>query len=110
MYPSTIGYNDEIRTALKVAEFETAHEEAQQLVAEQPSDAESITLLGDARWAALVRELMLEVIATANAKGLKIDEGYADYQIDRTRVMELARGAVTRSAVMPQYKKLYGIS
>lgn len=39
-----------IRTALKVAEFEPAHEEAQKLVAQQPSDAESVTLLGDALW------------------------------------------------------------
>jgi len=30
-------------------------------------------------------------------------------KIDRARVMECARGAVTRSAVMPQYKKIYGI-
>lgn len=32
-----------------------------------------------------------------------------DSKIDRMRVMEFARGAVTRSAVMPQYKKIYGI-
>jgi len=30
-------------------------------------------------------------------------------KIDRARVMEFARGAVTRSAVMPQYQKIYGI-
>jgi Flp pilus assembly protein TadD/predicted aspartyl protease len=39
-----------IRTALKVAEFEIAHDEAQTLATQQASDAESITLLGDARW------------------------------------------------------------
>jgi hypothetical protein len=30
-------------------------------------------------------------------------------RIDRARVMELARATVTRSAVMPQYKTIYGI-
>ena len=32
-----------------------------------------------------------------------------DANTDRARVMEFARGVVTRSAVMPQYKKIYGI-
>ncbi len=44
-------------------------------------------LLADPRWESLVRELMLEVIAAANALGLPIDETYADYQIERTRMM-----------------------
>lgn len=50
-------------------------------------------LLGDPLWTALVRELMLEVIAAANAKGLKITESYADLQIDRTRVMGAYRAS-----------------
>ena len=50
-------------------------------------------LLGDERWTTLVRELMLEVIAAANAKGLKIAESYADLQIDRTRVMGAYRAS-----------------
>ncbi len=50
-------------------------------------------LLSDARWAALVREVMLEVIAAANAKGLKIAESYADLQIDRTRGMGAYRAS-----------------
>lgn len=50
-------------------------------------------LLSDPRWCALVRELMIEVITTANAKGLHIDESYADYQIDRTRVMGAYRAS-----------------
>jgi 2-dehydropantoate 2-reductase len=44
-------------------------------------------LLGDPRWEKLVRELMLEVIATANALGLNVPESQADKQIERTRVM-----------------------
>ena len=44
-------------------------------------------LLGDPRWEKLVRELMLEVIATANALGLNVSELQADKQIDRTRIM-----------------------
>lgn len=44
-------------------------------------------LLGDPRWETLVRELMLEVIATANALGLGISESLADKQIERTRTM-----------------------
>lgn len=44
-------------------------------------------LLGDPRWEKLVRELMLEIIATANALGLKVAESQADEQIERTRIM-----------------------
>ncbi|MFZ0827041.1 MAG: 2-dehydropantoate 2-reductase [Verrucomicrobiia bacterium] len=44
-------------------------------------------LLGDPRWENLVRELMLEVIATANALGLNVPASQADKQIERTRIM-----------------------
>ncbi len=44
-------------------------------------------LLADPRWENLVRELMLEVIAAANALGLKIEESVAEEQISRTRTM-----------------------
>jgi len=44
-------------------------------------------LLADPRWEKLVRELMLEVIATANALGLRIPESVAEMQISRTRAM-----------------------
>ena len=44
-------------------------------------------LLAEPRWVELLRELMLEVIATANALGLNIPESQADKQIERTRVM-----------------------
>src|SRR2546422_1009288 len=44
-------------------------------------------LLPDPRWEQLVRELMLEVIAAANALGFKIPESLAAKQIERTRAM-----------------------
>ena len=44
-------------------------------------------LLADPRWEQLVRELMLEVIAAANALGFKIPESLAAKQIERTRTM-----------------------
>ncbi len=44
-------------------------------------------LLADARWEALVRELMDEVIAAANALGLEVAESLRDIQISRTRTM-----------------------
>jgi 2-dehydropantoate 2-reductase len=44
-------------------------------------------LLADPRWEKLVRELMLEVIAAANALGLSVSESQADEQIERTRIM-----------------------
>jgi 2-dehydropantoate 2-reductase len=44
-------------------------------------------LLDRGRWEALVRELMLEVIATANGLGLGLRAGVADVQIERTRSM-----------------------
>jgi 2-dehydropantoate 2-reductase len=44
-------------------------------------------LLADERWAGLVRELMLEVIRTANALGYSVAESLADNQIERTRTM-----------------------
>jgi 2-dehydropantoate 2-reductase len=50
-------------------------------------------LLADARWAGLVRELMLEVIAVARALGWGIDESYADLQIGRTRTMGAYRAS-----------------
>jgi len=44
-------------------------------------------LLADPRWAQLVRELMLEVIAAARALGFDVPEAFADQQIQRTRTM-----------------------
>ena len=44
-------------------------------------------LLADGAWEGLVRELMLEVIATANALGLGVAESLAETQISRTRTM-----------------------
>jgi len=50
-------------------------------------------LLEDERWAALVRELMLEVIAAARARGHSLKESLADHQIDRTRTMGAYRAS-----------------
>jgi 2-dehydropantoate 2-reductase len=44
-------------------------------------------LLADPAWKALVRELMLEVIAVANARGHKLSTELADKHIERTRNM-----------------------
>ncbi|HEX5220139.1 MAG TPA: 2-dehydropantoate 2-reductase [Verrucomicrobiae bacterium] len=44
-------------------------------------------LLSDARWARLVRELMLEVVAAANAQGLGVSESLVEKLIERTRAM-----------------------
>jgi 2-dehydropantoate 2-reductase len=44
-------------------------------------------LLKDARWEGLIRELMLEVIRAANAKGYPVPESLAVQQIERTRTM-----------------------
>ena len=44
-------------------------------------------MLADPRWEELARELMLEVIAAANALGLKISDSLAEKQISRTRAM-----------------------
>ena len=44
-------------------------------------------LLGDPRWARLVRELMDETIEAARAQGLAVDPAEAEKQIDRTRTM-----------------------
>lgn len=58
-------------------------------------------LLADPRWEALVRELMLETIHTAQALGLKLDEGLAQLQIDRTREM----GAYKASTIIDFERK-----
>jgi len=50
-------------------------------------------LLAEPRWEALVRELMLEVIATANALGHAIPPSYADLQVTRTREMGAYRAS-----------------
>ena len=57
----------------------TLHERGGCLATEQ--------LLADARWENLVRELMLEVIRSANALGFDVPESLADKQIERTRTM-----------------------
>lgn len=44
-------------------------------------------LLGDPHWAKLVRELMTEVVAAANALGFEIPISFADEQIARTQTM-----------------------
>jgi 2-dehydropantoate 2-reductase len=44
-------------------------------------------LLGDARWEKLVRDLMLEVIAAANALGFELPQALAEDNINRTRIM-----------------------
>ena len=50
-------------------------------------------LLADARWAQLVRELMLEVIAAARALGFDVPDAFADEQIARTRTMGAYRAS-----------------
>ena len=63
----------------------------------QPStSAECLTtdkLLADARWARLVRDLMLEVIAAARALGFDVPDAFADQQIERTRTMGAYRAS-----------------
>ncbi len=44
-------------------------------------------LLAEPPWAALVRQLMLEVIAAARALGFDLQDSLADYQIERTAAM-----------------------
>jgi len=44
-------------------------------------------LLGDPRWETLVRELMLEVIAAANALDFEVPQSLAEENINRTRIM-----------------------
>lgn len=44
-------------------------------------------LLADSRWEKIVRELMLEIIAAANAQGLNVDPSLGERQIERTRKM-----------------------
>jgi 2-dehydropantoate 2-reductase len=50
-------------------------------------------LLADARWAGLVRELMLEVIAGARALGFDVPDAFADERIERTRTMGAYRAS-----------------
>ncbi|MGO8926366.1 MAG: 2-dehydropantoate 2-reductase [Limisphaerales bacterium] len=50
-------------------------------------------LLADVRWARLVRELMLEVIAAARALGFDLPETLADQNIERTRTMGAYRAS-----------------
>jgi len=50
-------------------------------------------LLADPRWEKLVRELMREVIAAANALGLPVPETFAEKQLERTRTMGAYRAS-----------------
>jgi 2-dehydropantoate 2-reductase len=59
-------------------------------------------LLADPKWETLVRELMMEAIATANALGLKLPVSTAERQITRTRDM----GAYKASTLLDFEKSL----
>lgn len=50
-------------------------------------------LLADPRWIGLVRELMMEVIAAANAQGFDIPDSQADHEIQRTMEMGAYRAS-----------------
>lgn len=50
-------------------------------------------LLADARWAQLVRDLMLEVITAARAMGFDVPVSFAEQQIERTRTMGAYRAS-----------------
>jgi 2-dehydropantoate 2-reductase len=50
-------------------------------------------LLDKGRWETLVRELMHEVIAAANAQDLQVDPACAEIQIERTRTMGAYRAS-----------------
>ena len=50
-------------------------------------------LLADARWARLVKDLMLEVIAAARALGFDVPDTFADQRIERTRTMGAYRAS-----------------
>ena len=50
-------------------------------------------LLDQGKWESLVRELMHEVIAAANAQNLKVELELADVQIERTRMMGAYRAS-----------------
>jgi 2-dehydropantoate 2-reductase len=50
-------------------------------------------LLDQGKWESLVREVMHEVIAAANAQNLKVDPALADLQIERTRAMGAYRAS-----------------
>jgi len=62
----------------------------QSAISNQQSSGPCLTtdiLLGDPRWEKLVRELMLEVIAAANALGFEVPQSLAEENINRTRIM-----------------------
>lgn len=50
-------------------------------------------LLADQRWAELVRELMLEVVSSAQALGMDLSPAIAESQIERTRSMGAYRAS-----------------
>jgi len=50
-------------------------------------------LLADARWAQLVKEVMLEVIAAARALGFDVPDAFAEERINRTRSMGAYRAS-----------------
>ncbi len=58
-----------------------------EVLPESPRTLTTDILLGDTRWARLVRELMLEIIAAGRALGFALEDSLADVQIQRTRSM-----------------------
>jgi len=68
-------------------EFLTAPSSARRVPAPAGRCLGTDQLLAEPRWEKLVRELMLEVIAAANALSFKIPESFAATQIESTRAM-----------------------
>ena len=66
-------------------------------------------LLADARWARLVRQLMLEVIAAARALGFDVPDAFADQQIERTRTMGAYRASTLIDFVRGQPLELQSL-
>lgn len=78
--------------------FATANDEVGPLTRgpQSPTPGECLTtdkLLADGRWARLVRELMLEVIAAARSMGYDVPDALAEQQIERTRTMGAYRAS-----------------
>jgi Flp pilus assembly protein TadD/predicted aspartyl protease len=94
-----------VRTAIKVAEFELAREEALQLRAQAPVDAEAVTLLGDSFWSAG----QFDEADRAYADALTLAPGFARARFGSARSLathskldEALREALAASAAAPR--------
>jgi Flp pilus assembly protein TadD len=94
-----------VRTALRIAEFATARQEAERLQAEGTPDAEALSLYGDALWSSGLfdeSDTMYQRALALSPESARARFGWARSLATRSRLREALDEALTASAAAPR--------